>query len=84
MSPVEIQKEMLPAFDGNDFTDFAKSYFLSNNTPNREKISSTTLNMAEIYAFGLGAPAAIKVLENDQKEFSSAADAAAALFDGRV
>lgn len=72
----EIQKELLPAFDGNDFTDFAKRYFLCNNTPNREKVQSTTLNMAEIYAFCLGAPAAIKALENDQKEFAAAADAA--------
>lgn len=72
----EIQKEMLPAFDGNDFTDFAKRYFLCNNTPNREKVQSTTLNMAELYAFCLGAPAAIKQLENDQKEFLAAADAA--------
>lgn len=73
----EIRHELLNAYnDENDFSDFCKRYFLCNNTPNKEKVSSTTLNMAEIYEFCIGAPAAIKKLENDEKEFSSAADAA--------
>lgn len=73
----EIQHELLNAYTNeNDFSDFCKRYFLCDNKPNKEKVSSTTLNMAEIYAFCIGASSAIKQLENDQKEFSAAADAA--------
>lgn len=73
----EIQHELLNAYTNeNDFSDFCKRYFLCDNKPNKEKVSSTTLNMAEIYAFCIKASDAIKQLENDQKEFSAAADAA--------
>lgn len=69
-----IQQKILRAFEGDDFAEFCKKYFLSNNTPNREKVESSTLNMAELYAFCTSAPATIKVLENDRNEFVSASE----------
>lgn len=72
---VDIQKKLLSKYDGNgEFTEFAKRYFLCDNKPNSEEVKSSTLNMAEIYAFCTNAKTAIKTLENDEKLFSQTAD----------
>lgn len=73
----DIQKKILSTYTGDgDFVDFAKKYFLSNNEPNKEEIESSTLKMAEIYAFCIGAEAAINTLKNDLNTFSAAAESA--------
>lgn len=74
----QIRKDMLPAFSGDgDFTEFAKNYFLSNNTNGKDRnIKSTQLNMTEIYSFCVNAKDAIKVLEQDRNTFSAAAESA--------
>lgn len=74
-SETELQKSLLPTYNGEgEFADFAKRYFLCDNKPNREEVKSTSLNMAEIYAFCLNAKAAVKVLENDQTIFTQTAN----------
>lgn len=65
-----IKKKVLPAYTGNEeLSEFAKKYFLSDNKPNREEVSSETLNMGEIYNFCINAPAALKNLEADRDAF---------------
>lgn len=69
-----IRSKILPAYKGGeDFTEFAKKYFLSNNTEPKD-VKSTEIKMAEIYAFCIQAKDAIKVLESDQQTFTTAAD----------
>lgn len=71
----QIRQAVLPQYTGKDeFSEFAKRYFLCDNKPNREEVSSETLNMGEIYNFCVNAPAAIKKLENDQNVFKTEAD----------
>lgn len=74
---VEIQKKLLTSYNGDgEFADFAKRYFLCDNKPNREEVKSTdeTIDMKELYAFCIGAKAAITTLKNDLKEFETAAN----------
>ena len=73
LSELDIQKKILPSFNGDgEFVDFAKNYFLCNNTPKKDT-KSDQLNMAEIYEFCLNAKSAISNLEKDRDAFISAA-----------
>ena len=72
----DIKKELLPSFEGDDFADYAKKYFLSNNTANKEEVSSTTLKMEELYSFCVNAPATIKTLEADRDAYVKESEAA--------
>lgn len=73
-SELDIQKKLLPEYTGDgDFAEFAKRYFLCGNKPNREKVSSNSLNMGDIYAFCLGAENQLARLNNDLNDFNNAA-----------
>lgn len=52
-SEADIQKEILPAYDGNgEFADFAKRYFLCNNTDNKDiKSIDQEIAMDKLYKY---------------------------------
>lgn len=66
-----IQKELMPKFEGDNFAEYCKRYFLCANKPNQEKVESSTLKMAEIYSFCTTAPNTVKTLEADKTAFEN-------------
>lgn len=73
MTETEIQKTILPKYDGNgDFAEFAKRFFLCDNEENRNEVKSTDqeVNMKDIYEF-CSNPEGIKQIANKVKTYSS-------------
>lgn len=72
LTEVEIQKIILPKYDGNgDFAEFAKRFFLCDNKENEDRKSTDQeINMKDIYEFCAN-PEGIKIIANKVKTYAS-------------
>lgn len=72
LTEVEIQKMILPEYDGKeDFSDFAKRFFLCNNTENKDRQSSDSeIDMKNIYEFCME-DKYLKLINNQTNKFNS-------------
>lgn len=72
LTEVEIQKIILPKYDGNgDFAEFAKRFFLCDNKENEDRKSTDQeINMKDIYEFCAN-PEGVKIIANKVKTYAS-------------
>lgn len=71
MTEKDIQKIFLPAYDGNgEFVDFAKKYFISNNTEAKDRTSEDEeVSMSNLYNYCVEAPDNINKAKKDKSGY---------------
>ena len=80
LSKEDIQKKVINTYDGNgEFSEFAKRYFLCNNTDNKDILSTNDeVDMKKLYEYCINMPNDIKRINTDSAKFESSIKAAVA------
>lgn len=80
LSKEDIQKKVINTYDGNgEFSEFAKRYFLCNNTDNKDILSTNDeVDMKKLYEYCINMPNDVKRINTDSAKFESSIKAAVA------
>lgn len=80
LSREDIQKKIINSYDGNgEFSDFAKRYFLCNNTDNKDILSTNDeVDMKKLYEYCINMPNDVKRINTDSAKFEASIKSAVA------